>query len=209
MRYASWPAWVGLALVLAAVALLFWPEATVRYPPGVLAPDPPLQEDLAETPAWTHGDYLVTGLAEFTIRAKVLSRERYRFDTESTLSPIDFALGWGPMSDQSIVDEFEVSQGFRWYEWRTDSMPIPQQEVVAHSANMHLIPADEQVEEVLLSVQRGEVVQMSGYLVQVEGDDGWKWRSSMTRADSGARACEVVWVEAVTRNPADLEKRPL
>jgi len=206
---AALPTVVGLALVLSVVAFLFWPEATVRYPAGILAPEEPWQENLTETPAWTHGDYMVTGLAEFTVRAKVLSRERYRMDDESDLSPIDFALGWGPMSDQSIVDEFDISQGFRWFEWQTETMPIAQSDVVRHSANMHLIPATEEIEDVLFSVKRGEVVELSGYLVQVEGDGGWLWKSSMTRSDSGGGACEVVWVESVVRNPSDLAQRPL
>jgi len=218
MTYASWlpesaraalPPLVGLVVVISGLAFVFWPESTVRYPAGILVPDEPYQEDLAETPAWTHGDYMVTGLAEFTVRAKVLSRERYRLDAESDLSPIDFALGWGPMSDQSIVDEFDISQGYRWYEWETDTMPIPQIEVTRHSANMHIIPATEEIEDVLLSVKRGEVIELSGYLVQVEGDGGWLWKSSLTRGDSGGGACEVVWVDGVIRNPADLAQRPL
>jgi hypothetical protein len=34
------------------------------------------------------------------MRARVLSTERYWFDGASSVSPIDFAVGWGRMSDQ-------------------------------------------------------------------------------------------------------------
>jgi len=38
-------------------------------------------------------------------------------------------------------------------------------------------------------------VKLSGYLVDVRGDDGWSISTSMTREDTGAGACEVIWVE--------------
>jgi hypothetical protein len=34
-----------------------------------------------------------------------------------------------------------------------------------------------------------------GYLVEVRGRDGFRWRSSLTREDTGNGACELVWVE--------------
>jgi hypothetical protein len=30
--------------------------------------------------------------------------------------------------------------------------------------------------------------------------DGWRWRSSLTREDTGAGACELVWVERIAVN---------
>jgi hypothetical protein len=34
--------------------------------------------------------------------------------------------------------------------------------------------------------------------VQVNTPDGWRWRSSLTREDTGGGACEVVYVCAVS-----------
>jgi hypothetical protein len=42
-------------------------------------------------------------------------------------------------------------------------------------------------------------VRIDGWLVQVRASDGWQWRSSLTREDAGAGACELVYVCAVTR----------
>ena len=33
-------------------------------------------------------------------------------------------------------------------------------------------------------------------LVEATSEDGWRWRSSLTREDTGARSCELVFVEA-------------
>jgi hypothetical protein len=51
------------------------------------------------------------------------------------------------------------------------------------------------VDSALKSVSADDVVSLWGYLVEVRGDDGWKWRSSLSRHDTGGGSCEVVWVE--------------
>lgn len=61
----------------------------------------------------------------------------------------------------------------------------------------HLIPADAVVEKVLKRVRVGNIVHVSGYLVEARAGDGWRWVSSLTREDTGAGACELIWVEQV------------
>jgi hypothetical protein len=51
------------------------------------------------------------------------------------------------------------------------------------------------VRRALKKVRKGNVVRFSGSLVRVDAPDGWHWISSLTRKDSGAGACEVVWVK--------------
>ena len=48
-------------------------------------------------------------------------------------------------------------------------------------------------------VEAGDRVRIDGWLVQVNAPDGWRWRSSLTREDSGGGACEVVYVCSITR----------
>jgi hypothetical protein len=38
-------------------------------------------------------------------------------------------------------------------------------------------------------------VRVAGKLVEVHADDGWQWRSSLSRTDTGASACELLWLE--------------
>lgn len=188
---------VGFAAVL-ALGYLLWPEEVLRHSPGVLVQEEPLQTPVAAVRHWQRGDYEITSLAEFTLRGLVLGKERYRSGRESDLSPVDLALGWGPMSDQQIVDAFDISQGGRWYRWKSAKPPIPAGTVITHSANMHMIPATPEIEQDLVSIRRGEVVALKGYLVEVRGNDGWKWRSSLRRDDTGGGSCELVWVEQVS-----------
>ena len=139
-------------------------------------------------------------LAGFSVDAKVLSRHDYDSDRESALSPVDFALGWGAMREDSVVDRLNITQSGRWYHYRyTGAPPIPHEDIGRSSANMHMIPADAGVADALEAVEAGDRVRIDGWLVEVQATDGWQWRSSTTREDTGRGACEVVYVCAVTR----------
>ena len=71
-------------------------------------------------------------------------------------------------------------------------------EIAVQSANMHMIPADPAVAARLARVREGELVRLSGYLVDVlEPSTGWTWRSSRSRDDTGAGSCELVLLEAL------------
>ncbi len=154
----------------------------------------PLQES-ADVQVIERGGYEIQPVARYEIRAKVLSIERYRIGREADLSPVDFALGWGPMSDNAITKQLAISQGSRFYHysWRGDP-PIDPAEIVRNSANTHLVPADDNVKARLFAVRKGEIVMLKGYLINVRHSDGWRWHSSLTREDSGAGACELMWV---------------
>jgi len=41
------------------------------------------------------------------------------------------------------------------------------------------------------------VIALHGRLIEAQRSDGWHWRSSLRRDDTGAGACELVLVDAV------------
>jgi hypothetical protein len=188
-----------LFFALFIIWVLFIKEDVVKHGSGVIAPDDPLQTKTDLPIPFDFKDYRITPLATFHIEARVLSKERYNFDKESKLSPIDLALGWGRMSDETILKEIDISQSGRWYHWHVDQFPIPRQEIERHSANMHMIPVDEAVKDTLISMRKGEIVKLEGYLVRIDGKNGYVWESSLTRNDTGAHACEVVFVKSIER----------
>jgi len=159
---------------------------------------PPVSGDLAGGQLRI-GDHRVEALQPFQLEeALVLGREDYRFDRGARISPTDLALGWGPMADPQVLARIDISQGNRWYHWRTDDFPIPRREIETHSANMHLIPADATVARALQRVEPGQRIALSGQLVRVVGDDGFHWQSSLTREDVGQGACELIWVQSLS-----------
>lgn len=187
---------ISIFIVLAAI-YLFWPEKVITYPAGILAPEPPLQRNLTETKEWQKDEFTIKALAEYKIKARVLSRNNFSVGKESKISPIDLALGWGRMSDQSVIDKITVTQSNRWYRWKTDSYPIPRNEIMTSSANVHIVPADESVEKKLGKVYKGSLIEMKGFLVEITTKDRWYWKSSLRRDDTGGGSCELFLVEEI------------
>jgi hypothetical protein len=72
--------------------------------------------------------------------------------------------------------------------------PLPLDEIIRSSANMHMIPADPRVAAQLHGIRRNDRVRIDGWLVRIDADDGWRWTSSLRRDDSGGGACELVYV---------------
>jgi hypothetical protein len=65
---------------------------------------------------FNHGDNTITPLAYYSIKAVVLSRQRYRYDAAAEVAPIDLVHGWGPMSTAAVINALSISQSGRWYD---------------------------------------------------------------------------------------------
>lgn len=141
------------------------------------------------------GEATVRPLAAFSVGARILSRENYYVGRETEYSPTDLALGWGPMAAPGLADALHVSQGGRWYRysWNGDA-PLPLSQIELNSSNMHMVPANAAAASALDALHAGQLVRLDGWLVEIDGDDGWRWRSSLSRSDTGSGACEIVLV---------------
>lgn len=196
MAAANPPA-INLQRLIYALALLamLWLGWTLSQP----APSPPLRGSDGSDGSLHMGGYRITPLQPFTIEARVLGREDYHFDAGAAVSPTDLALGWGPMADPQVLASISIRQSNRWYHWQVESFPIPRREIEIHSANMHMIPANAAVAATLADVREGQRIRLSGQLVRVDGDDGFTWSSSLSREDTGNGACELIWIEQLSR----------
>lgn len=191
-----------LLLVAAVAGWRDWNRREIVHPPGVLVPELPRQTALEEATPLLRDGYRLTPRAGFRIRARVLAREDYWFGPEADLSPVDLALGWGAMSDQAVLDRIDISQGNRWYFTRYEApAPLAERDIVRHSGNMHILPADRAVRRQLKRIRRGHVVQARGFLVDVEHESGFRWSTSLSREDSGQGACEIFYVEQLSVEP--------
>ena len=211
------PRWIWI-LLAGALAALLWagrrgpPDhlpaqplpggapITCVLPPSAQAGQDPLQTGVPATMGpFRLGEFVVSPLAGFSLEARVLSRRDYDSGTESMLSPTDLALGWRRMADPSHYERLDISQSGRWYHyrWGAEGPPLPLPEIISSSANMHLIPADARVALAISQVRPQQTVRLQGWLIEAERDDGWRWRSSLSRDDSGNGACELIYVCAL------------
>ncbi len=183
--------------ILSYTAYQYFTHRPVKHPDGVVtAANDPDQSSTSDS-EFTYKQYAIKPLKDFKIVARVLSAEHYSSDAGADLVPVDLALGWGPMSDTSVINQLNISQGGRFYRYNYKlPAPIPPNEIVTHSANMHMIPSSDAIAKQLHDVRAGQIVHLTGYLVEAKDlQKNWTWRSSLTREDSGGGACELIWVK--------------
>jgi hypothetical protein len=187
-----------LAVYIAWGASHWYANRPAHAPDGVLAAEEPRQTDVEHGEQVQMGRWRLSVRATYQLTARVLAREPYHFDALSDLIPEDLALGWGPMSANRILRTVEISQGNRFYYWRaTAATPIPRESIIAHSANTHVIPQNSLIARQLRQLRPGQVVTLSGELVDARRDDGRAINTSLLRTDTGAGACEVMLVTDV------------
>jgi hypothetical protein len=189
---------ITFLVIAAIVAGLWWLVQPRRFPPGELVSGGPKQTPLtAPAGPFEKAGFTITPLAGFEIEARVLHTKRYyHTDVATKLAPRDVAVGWGPMSDQSVLDKLTISQGNRFFFWEyQDHPPIPRTEITSHATNMHLIASTSTIAWRIAWTRAGSIIRLGGFLVEVTGKNMTPWRSSLRRDDDGKGACEIVWVE--------------
>jgi hypothetical protein len=190
LSYVAWGGWG------------WYMDRPVHPPDGVLTTVEPKQAEPRSTAVVTVGRWALTPRASYEITARVLGHERYHFDSLAALVPEDLALGWGLMSDNKVLESLDISQSARFFTWRFQpGAVIDVESVNLHSANTHVIPVDGVVGRQLSRLRRGQLVKLSGDLVDGQRDDGMWIKSSLVRSDTGAGACEVMLVRDVVVDP--------
>jgi hypothetical protein len=165
----------------------------VSQPPGILIPQPPVQE-IEHLKPFEHGEHTLQPVARYTIEGRVISTYRY----PDNLAPYDLALGWQEMSDSAVLDRLKIYQVNRFYFYRWQNPPpIPPERIIRTSANNHIIPANDAVRKQLQRVREGQLVRLKGYLVNASKPDGWRWNSSQTREDTGDGGCEILYTQSI------------
>jgi hypothetical protein len=193
--------WVALFLIACMAGGWHWwtTERPVHRAPGVIAPDEPAQINLDPAEPFAAKGYTFIKRARFDMTVRLLRKERYRTDAESGLAPFDLGVGWGEASDSAILDQLSFSQMGRFFYWqpKRDSFPLSPAALNRHVAQLHAIPATDDVASQLEHLRPGQLITAHGYLVDVRGPHGFVWNTSMTREDTGDGACEIFWVEAL------------
>ncbi|MFT4634601.1 MAG: hypothetical protein ACI854_001147 [Arenicella sp.] len=91
------------------LSLLGWwqsDSAKIDLSPGQKAPSVSQQTLLKNSEPFDFKGYQVLPLVSFDIDAK----KRYRLGRGAELAPFDMALGWGMMSDHSVLDSLSIRQ---------------------------------------------------------------------------------------------------
>jgi hypothetical protein len=199
MDFLSLPRICVFATLLAVYCFFFYqPQKPLRE---VSSDFPfPLQGVPDSTQPWKKGEFTFTPLASYALSGRIVSERSYWFGAESAISPLDIAVAWGKMSSAKLLNQIHVGSGDRNYVWWSNhALPLPQDEINRSMANVHLIPRDDNIWKQVKLLNKDDFVKINGFLVAVDRADGWHWRSSLSRDDTGDGACEVLWVDSVER----------
>jgi len=144
--------------------------------------------------------YGMAALAEYDISGYLVSKRRYRKGFMHDLSPWDYALAWGQVPSQMEYLKFDQIVRFCLFSYQPGA-PVDPSYIYEHMANMHLIPATENIRKALRKGRKGSSINLKGYLVNVYRNSnmtgGSVWQSSMSRSDTGNGACEVMYVNSL------------
>ena len=188
------------ALTIGLLILGIWFYEALRpvgQPPGVLAPEPPRITGAPDKPPLFERDgHVLTALAEFEGKARVLSVERYGRDRLARIAPLDLALGWGRLSDTTTFRGVDVAQTERRVVFKSWDPKLPDDEVAASVVNLHVIAADAEIEQQLGKLRTGNIVELRGWLVEAVSGDGWRSKGA-SRDSSPGMPGTLLWVQRV------------
>ena len=46
-------------------------------------------------------------------------------------------------------------------------------------------------------IKKDDLVYLKGALIEIQAPDGWRWKSSLSREDTGNGACELMRVDSI------------
>ena len=101
------------------------------------------------------------------------------------------------------MEQFETPHAERLYLDANDKRKFGSySKFISDAANTHIIPANDEIRDLVGYIRRGDHIKLKGYLVNVSGYRDadratFVWNSSTSRTDTGPHSCEVFYVTSV------------
>lgn len=182
-----------LILILFAWKHFYYIEDAPKLGPGVLAGGYPYQDSTTIT-SFRHGDFTYSPLTSFTAEARVLAASKFYFDQKARISPMTVVIGWGVMSDESVYKQMDIWLDNRTYKWQAEDLQIPKYEVENNTMSLHLIPDNDVIGRDLAKIRNGDLVEISGFVVNVKKSSGWKWMTA-TSKNKNEESGKIVYIK--------------
>jgi hypothetical protein len=148
-----------------------------------------------------NGHFAVTPVAEYKISGMVVGKETYSSGWGGEISPVDLAIVWGKLADPEYDKYITYNQSNRWYFYRyKPGTPFDNSFVISHSANNHIIAANENIRKAVKTIKEKDKVVLEGFLVNIKGTYKGQpvtWNTSLSRTDTGHASCELFYVSKV------------
>lgn len=148
--------------------------------------------------------FTVKPLAEFDISALVVSKKKYFSGIDADIVPLDLGVCWGDVAKPEYLKSLQFQQYMRFLIYRIKgALPFGYDYIGTHAGNIHIVPGNNRIKKVALSLGKKDKIRMQGYLISIRSNN-YKYlytrNSSLTREDTGDGACEVMWVNRIRVN---------
>lgn len=143
------------------------------------------------------GDIIkIKQVATYEINARVVSKRNYTKNWDGQLMPLDLALVWGELAKEEHHQFMSYRHSERYFSWWSSGQSkLNRNYIISHSANVHFISPNKNIQNALISADVDELVKITGYLVNVYGPGGEIKRTSLSRDDIGSGACENIYIQ--------------
>lgn len=133
-------------------------------------------------------------LRSFNATGTVLSIDRST-DSWAEIAPYDVAIAWGEYLDPKTHAKLEPRQADRNLYWVTPAQEKTM-EIIKSTANLHMIPANALVLEQIKNLKTGDLVHISGALVDIKLRNE-EWKTSKSNVDIGYGSGEIIFVVSI------------
>ncbi|BCN93382.1 hypothetical protein THMIRHAM_11670 [Thiomicrorhabdus immobilis] len=185
-----------LVLVLFAWKHFYYIENAPKVGAGVMAGGYPYQDATSIT-SFRHGDFTYSPLSSFSAEARVLAASKFYFDQKARLSPMTVVIGWGVMSDESVYDQLDIWLDNRTYKWQGDDLPVAKYEIENNTASLHLIPDNDSIADNIAKIRNGDLIEITGFVVNVKKSSGWKWLTSTSKNKNDEEDGKIIYVKTL------------
>jgi len=190
-------------IIILIICYLLWEQRPVRYGPGVIADSKPKIEKINFPNVIETEKFIVTPKFKISGTVRVIAKNRYWFEHMSEISPFDLLLSWDRMSNDELLKRMLINIEDRSYEVQMAKPPYQQGNIHQHLMMTHVIPATEQVHDKISSLRRGQLVSLSGYIVDIENRYGNIWISPVRDELPAYRSSHWFWIEKITPEEAE------
>lgn len=133
-------------------------------------------------------------IAAIDITGRVLARRAYAPTPLEGPFALDLVLGWGPMSDNRVLDQLSVRQDARGFDIVAGpKLDLPVAKAYAAAMNLSLYSDTFQYMHALEAIRVGDVVRIVGWTTALRDAQGNKWQGHRGTAERPASS-EIVQV---------------
>lgn len=158
-----------------------------------------------KTAAYT---YTASPSYDYTITGIVVSKQDYEPQETDVTLPMryDICMVWGKNATSGIYlsPDVSFSQNQRFCNFNySGSLDFNKAEL----SNNHIVTTDQAILDKIKMIRRGDEISITGYLINMnampnssavyDSTKVTKWDTSITRTDTGAGACEVIYVKSL------------